>query len=76
MDTSISFVLSSLVVSLIMAITYFTRKKVDSKETTLYTYLLIISIIGSVISIPLYYTIKDYQTFNLFTFLLPRLYLL
>ena len=76
MDTSVSFLVSSLIVSLIMALTYFTRKKVNTNETKIYSYLMVISIIGSIISIPLYYVIKDYQTFNVVTFLLPRLYLL
>ena len=76
MDSSVSFIISSLVVSLIMAFTYFARKKVNTSETKVYSYLIIISILGSIISIPLYFLIKDYQSFNLFTFLIPRLYLL
>ena len=76
MDSSVSFIISSLVVSLIMAFTYFARKKVNTSETKVYSYLIIISILGSIISIPLYFLIKDYLTFNLFTFLIPRLYLL
>ena len=76
MDSSVSFIISSLVVSLIMAFTYFVRKKVNTSETKVYSYLIIISILGSIISIPLYFLIKDYQSFNLFTFLIPRLYLL
>ena len=76
MDTSVSFLISSLVISIIMALTYFTRKKVNTNETKVYSYLMVISIIGLIISIPLYYVIKNYQVFNIITFLLPRLYLL
>ena len=76
MYNSISFILSSLIVSIIMSITYFSKKKVKTYETRIYTNLLIISVIGLIISIPLYYLIKDYQSFNIFTFLIPRLYLI
>ena len=76
MDTSVSFLVSSLIISIIMGITYFIRKKVNTNETRVYSYLMIISILGLIISIPLFYVIKDYQSFNIFTFLLPRLYLL
>ncbi len=76
MDTSVSFLVSSLIFSIIMSITYFIRKKVNTNETKVYSYLIIISILGLIISIPLYYVIKDYQTFNIITFLLPRFYLL
>ena len=76
MDTSVSFLVSSLIISIIMGITYFARKKVNTNETKVYSYLMVISILGLIISIPLYYVIKDYQSFSIVTFLLPKLYLL
>ena len=75
MDIGISFVIASLAFLILIAVTYFTKKRIKSHETRIYTYLLFASISGCIISIPVYYYVKNYQNFSFFTFFWPRLYL-
>lgn len=75
MDVGISFVEASLLFSILIAIMFFSKNRIRNFETILYGYLLIVSIIGSVISIPVFFLVKNYQNFTVFTYVLPRLYL-
>ena len=75
MSIGMSFVESALVFSLLVAIVYFYKPRIDSVENKIYKYLLITSIIGCIIAIPTYYLVKAYPEINFFTILIPKLYL-
>ena len=77
MDAGIIFVLASLLFSLLIAIVYFSKNKVNSYETKLYNGILILSIIGCIIALPLYYEVKNYNVnYTFCTYFLPRIYLM
>ena len=75
MDVGISFVIAALLFLVLSAIVYYSKPKIKTYENQLYSYLLAISIIGCIIGIPLYYVVKNYQHFTIWTFFLPRIYL-
>lgn len=75
MDIGISFVVAALLFLVLSAIVYYSKPKIKTYENQLYSYLLAVSIIGCIIGIPLYYVVKDYHHFTIWTFFLPRIYL-
>ena len=76
MNIGISFVGTSLLFLLLTAIVYFLKPKINTYEQKLYRDLLVISIVGCIIAIPIYYVVKDYENFTAWTYILPRLYLI
>ena len=75
MDIGISYVEAALLFLFLTATIYYAKQKIESIETKIYGYLLLVSIIGCGLSIPVYYLVRDYNNFNIFTYLLPRFYL-
>ena len=75
MDVGISFVIAALLFLVLTAIVYYPKPKIKTYENRLYGYLLAVSIIGCIIGIPLYYVVRDYHNFTIWTFFLPRIYL-
>ena len=75
MDVGISFVIAALLFLVLTAVVYYPKQKIKTYENRLYGYLLAVSIIGCIIGIPLYYVVRDYHNFTIWTFFLPRIYL-
>lgn len=75
MNVGITFNISALLFSLLVAIVYFYKPRIDSVENKIYKKLLIVSILGCIVGIPTYILVKNYPEMNFFTFLIPRLYL-
>ncbi|MBE6156251.1 MAG: response regulator [Firmicutes bacterium] len=75
MNIGISFSEAALIFSLLVAFVYFYKPKLDTIENKIYKNLLIVSIIGCIVSIPTYYLVKNYPEVNIFTSIIPRLYL-
>ena len=75
MDVGISFVIAALLFLVLTAFVYYPKPKIETYENKLYGYLLAVSIIGCIIGIPLYYVVRDYHNFTIWTFFLPRIYL-
>ena len=75
MDVGIAFVEAALLFLLLTAAVYFSKERIKSYENRLYSFLLVTSIAGCIISIPVFYVVKEYQNFTFWTYFFPRLYL-
>jgi len=75
MDVGITYNEAALVYLIVIAIVYFIKPRIKTYENQIYSVLLMIIIFECIISIPTYYLVLNYQKFNFFTFLIPRLYL-
>ncbi len=61
--------------NLIVLIAYFSKKRVNTKETTLYKWLLITSLSGTILSISSYYVLTSVTTITDIVTLAPKIYL-
>jgi len=75
MNIGISFNYSALIFSLLVAVVYFYKPRIDSIENKIYKKLLIVSILGCIVGIPTYHLVKNYPEVNIFTVLIPKFYL-
>ena len=76
MSVGISFTLCSFFFILLLTIVFFSKKRFNSIENKLYSYLILTSLFGTIIGVPCYYFMKYMDSYYLLNFVFSRFYLI
>ena len=76
MQMGIASIGTCVLFGIILLIIYFSKKRINGKETKLYNYLLVLSFIGLIIEILCCITVANQEKFSFLTILVNRLWLL
>ncbi len=76
MDVGISFTVCSFFFIIFISIIYFSKKRVKNLENKIYSWLLSLSIFGTIIGVFCYYLVINHSIFPIFSFVISKLYLL
>lgn len=76
MDVGFIFNIVSLIYLLITLISYFLKKRLNGFEVKIYNIILITSLFGILIGIPLFFFVKSYEVYNYTALIFSKLYLL
>ncbi len=72
---NVSFTLLSFFYIALLTIVYFSKKRIESKETKLYSYLIITTMIGVCVSLGTYYFMTNMERFPMLNFIFSKAYL-
>ncbi len=75
MNVGISFTFCSFFFILLLTIVFFSKKRFNSTENKLYSYLILTSLLGTSIGVPCYYFMKYMDTYPIFNLVFSKLYL-
>ena len=76
MQMGIASIGTCVLFGIILLIIYFSKKRINGKETKLYNYLLVLSFIGLIIEILCCITVANQEKFSFLTILVNRIWLL
>ena len=75
MSVGISFTLCSFFFIALLTIVFFSKKRLVSTENKIYSYIILTSLFGTIIGVPCYYFMQDYEIFGLANDIAARAYL-
>lgn len=76
MSIGLSYVIASVIFSVLVAIVYFSKKRLNSVENRIYKYILLTSIGGCLVAFPTYFITIKYPNINWLEELVPKFYLI
>jgi len=76
MGVGTSFTVCSLFFIALLAIVFFSKQRLITLENKIYSYIIIVSLIGTIIGFPCYYFVKNYELFPLAGAIISKLYLI
>ena len=76
MNVGISFTFCSFFFILLLTIVFFSKKRFNSIENKLYSYLILTSLFGTAIGVPCYYFMENMDSFFTLNFIFSKLYLI
>lgn len=75
MSVGISFTLCSFFFITLLTIVFFSKKRLVSIENNIYSLMIITSLFGTIIGVPCYYFMKDYEIFGIANIITSKAYL-
>lgn len=75
MSVGISFTLCSFFFIVLLTVVFFSKKRLVSIENTIYSYIILTSLFGTMIGVPCYYFMKDYEFFGVANIITSKAYL-
>ena len=75
MSVGISFTLCSFFFIALLTIVFFCKKRLVSTENKIYSYIILTSLFGTIIGVPCYYIMQDYEIFGIVNDIMARAYL-
>lgn len=75
MNVGITFTLASLFYAILLTVVFFCKKRLSTFENKIYSLLILTSLFGTIIGVPCYYIMKDYQTFPILNSIFSKGYI-